>query len=304
MELFDVYKRYPFPIPGRVKFFNVFRYFFRFKFIERFIASKISKGHRFYKRFIPPVYFYQRESSRLTTVNGIKFNLDLSNLIEHQLFFHTHHEPGLGRLLSFVKSDSVVLDIGANVGLFTLQFAQKCTEGKVFAFEPSQLNADRLTRNIELNQLNNIEVLRLGVGEQVGAKLLYAIWPGNSGANRVLHDAAYKNMAKEAIRITTLDDFVESRRLQKVDIIKIDVEGYELFVLQGGVNVIKQFRPILFIELAEVNLRNHNIKPGDIVSLLRKLNYDLIDTTTMTNVDLAVSNIHIDILCLPKLIID
>jgi len=153
-------------------------------------------------------------------------------------------------LHKFLKEDSVVFDIRANVGVFTCFAANLVKKGKVFAFEPVSFVFDLLKKNTR--EYDNVECYKIGFGLEIEEKeILIRQWaPGDSTIKDSPIDRPHQSFdLKEKIKILTLDSFVKEKKLEKIDFIKIDVEGYEIEVLKGSIETIKKFRPILGISL-------------------------------------------------------
>jgi FkbM family methyltransferase len=165
----------------------------------------------------------------------------------------------------FIKPGFTVLDVGANIGVFTLAFARMVTPaGSVHAFEPQQSVFDILSSNVEMNHLNNVTLYRSGVGLEAGILRVpdqdYDA-PGNFGGVELSNDTN-KGTSIEIITVDSLD-------LDNCHCIKIDVEGMEAEVLSGATNTIIKLRPIVFVE----NDRKH--KSAELIRSLLDLNYRL-----------------------------
>ncbi|MDQ5956277.1 MAG: FkbM family methyltransferase [Candidatus Rhabdochlamydia sp.] len=176
-------------------------------------------------------------------------------------------------LFNLLKKNAVILDIGANIGWYSLLFSKRLPQSKIYAFEPIQDTYKNLVTNINLNKSNNIFSFNLGLSEKKGF-LPYYYFPEGS----VL--ASEKNLincpkAKPiTCQVDTLDTFVSTQRLDRLDLIKCDVEGAELSVIKGGLDAIKQFLPILFVELFERWALQFNYHPNDVIDLLKKIGYN------------------------------
>jgi FkbM family methyltransferase len=132
-------------------------------------------------------------------------------------------------------SCKVFVDVGANLGHYTIRMAKRCE--KVIAFEPNPENRRKLLKNIELNRLDNVTVLPYACGEE---RYRSRITMEDSGSHIV--DSVSEKETVE-IDVVQLDEVVDEG-----DIVKIDVEGYEWNVIQGARNLIESCRPILLIE--------------------------------------------------------
>lgn len=145
----------------------------------------------------------------------------------------------------FLKPDSVILDIGANIGLFSLHAKSIHASVEVFAFEPRLETFELLSQN--LANYSDIRVIRAGAGDRSGEALLYLT---ESLGSSTLTDSGMlesNTLEKEQVPIITIDEFAETAAVKKVDFIKIDTEGYEKQILKGAQKVIQQFRPVLAI---------------------------------------------------------
>lgn len=175
-------------------------------------------------------------------------------------------------LFSLLKKNAVILDIGANIGWYSLLFSKRLAQSKIYAFEPIQDTYKNLVTNINLNKSSNIFSFNLGLSEKKGS-LTYYYFPEGS----VL--ASEKNLincpkAKQVTcQVDALDAFILTQKLDQLDFIKCDVEGAELSVIKGGLASIKKFLPILFIELFERWTLQFNYHPNDVIDLLKTIGY-------------------------------
>lgn len=175
-------------------------------------------------------------------------------------------------LFYLLKKNAVILDIGANIGWYSLLFSKRLPQSKIYAFEPIQDTYKNLVTNINLNKSDNIFPFNMGLSEK-RSFLTYYYFPEGS----VL--ASEKNLincpkAKQVTcQVDALDTFISTQRLDQLDFIKCDVEGAELSVIKGGLNTIKNFLPILFIELFERWTLQFNYHPNDVIYLLKTIGY-------------------------------
>jgi FkbM family methyltransferase len=299
--MLGVYKRYPFPVSARTKFFNLFRYFFTHPVLERFLIARLSKGQsRWWSKFIPPIYFYERESVRKAERDHILYDLDISKLIDHSLYFFSINDQAWKNLFKEIQPAFHIIDAGANIGFLSMSFARLCPEGFIYSFEPDSENFDYLKRNRDNNKFLNIALFKTALGEQPGKGELYKLYNNNPGANRILTNKPNQHVISETIEISVLDDFKKTGAVQRVDLLKIDVEGFEPFVLKGAKEIIKTWRPILFVELAEVNLRQQGYTAKKLIELIESFDYDVKDARTMGPIDRDFENHHTDVLCFAK----
>jgi FkbM family methyltransferase len=153
-------------------------------------------------------------------------------------------EKGLDHAFKF-KKGMTFLDVGAHVGKYTLRAAVSVgNEGKVIAVEPDKDNFDVLVRNIALNGLSNCVPLNLAAYSSDGEVLLF------KGADSAVHsikedfgEGSYK------VKARALDNVLEEIGVKRLDLVKIDVEGAELEVLEGMEKTLKKQNPTLIIEI-------------------------------------------------------
>ncbi|MEW5784274.1 MAG: FkbM family methyltransferase [Bacillota bacterium] len=163
-------------------------------------------------------------------------------------------------LSQFLPENSIILDIGANIGGLALPLAKMVApQGVVYAFEPDFQNVSQLQINKELNQLDNVVVLPLVLQDdaQVAMVSLYIRRSTDQEGlvNRGLSTILWMPtdyVRKERAFSSTIDAQVWEQRITKVDLIKIDVEGAELNVLQGGHRTIAGHHPIILYEFSSV----------------------------------------------------
>ncbi|WP_192981793.1 FkbM family methyltransferase [Pseudomonas sp. EggHat1] len=177
-------------------------------------------------------------------------------------------------LKSVIQPNGTFLDIGANCGWYSLALARHCSSVQVHAFEPIPHTHEILSRNILHNGLSNIETHRLAFSNQEGP-LEFLHTPLCSGATS-LAVAGQPGDQETLERIpclgTTLDLFCTRHGLAP-QIIKCDVEGAELMVMQGGEATIANHKPVILIELLRKWARQFDYHPNDVVQLLGRYGY-------------------------------
>jgi len=141
---------------------------------------------------------------------------------------------------SQVNKDSVVIDVGANIGYYTLLLAKFAK--KVYAFEPDTENFEILKKNVEENNLKNVVLVNKAVGEK--SYKGYLIKDKENFGNHKFNPSKSPFDKGDLISCISLDTYIK----EKIDLIKIDVQGYEPKVLKGAKNLIKKYKPILFVE--------------------------------------------------------
>ncbi len=257
----------------KTKFLNIFRYVFKIPILENWLRKKVQgkEATNFLAKLVPSNYQYKKNSIRKFKYKGINLELDIHDYVSHYLYFgfkDLAHE----KLMGLVNKNNTVLDIGTNYGTTLLQFAKKVGEkGLVFGFEPDPINYEICTKNIVLNSFFNVEVDNLGLGDVLGELLLVVDTESNRGGNRISKNTFGKEAYK--VKIVSLDEWIENKNVQHIDLIKMDVEGFEYNVLKGAEKTLEKFRPILFIELDDENLKLQDASAELLVKFLIEKNY-------------------------------
>jgi FkbM family methyltransferase len=179
------------------------------------------------------------------------------------------YERGTTQLFErIVKPGMVVIDLGAHVGYYTLLAAKLVgPEGKVYAFEPEPTNYALLLKNIALNGYENIVTTRVAVSNRVGPATLF-LTSLDSGRHSTHHHGLPEG-GTVAVEATTLDAFLQAEGWPTVDLVKIDVEGAELEVLEGMDQLLRKSSELkLIIEFNPFSLHNAGADP---LQLLDKL---------------------------------
>lgn len=170
--------------------------------------------------------------------------------VERCLFETGTYEKGtLEFMEGHLKSGDTFVDIGANIGLMSLVGMKSVGKsGNVWSFEANPKTFDILEKNIQLNEMDSIHAFGCGLGENKETLALYDNWSINRGAASTVVKG--ENASSINITILPLDEVVSGQSLS-VDMIKIDVEGMEMAVLNGADKTIRDNQPILIVEFSE-----------------------------------------------------
>lgn len=193
--------------------------------------------------------------------------------LEDALYYCGTYEAGTLWVMSqCLGPGDVFIDVGSNIGLMTLFAAHAVkSTGQVYAFEPDPDTFAMLQQNIQANQCGNVHAFNLGLGTADAIQTLYRLEEYNRGATSFLKENQRPQSSISAT-ITQLDQIVARCQVPPVRMVKIDVEGWELDVLEGGTNLISQpTAPILCIEY-DRNLQTRTKHPVDLYDYLLDLN--------------------------------
>jgi FkbM family methyltransferase len=290
-------------ISSKTKLLNVLRKGLANKTTDKLLsrlAHKVPSLRSSLIKIIPPEYLYKKPSLRSYEWNGTKMNLDISNLVDHCIYFSTD-QKALDNFIGNLKSSDTLVDIGANIGYTTLLFSKACSKGKILSIEPSKELFNTVESHLQLNGIKNVTCLNIGLGDQEKTAMLYKVSENNSGMNRVFENTE-TSYNSESVKIKTLDAVLSEQKIEKVNAIKIDVEGYEFKILKGALNTIKTNKPILFIEIDDLNLKEQHTSPKEVFNFLKDLNYSIQEATTLKPVAIEKDHtgVHFDIICFQK----
>ena len=278
---------------------NSFRTVFKISILENWLRNKTfgKTPNNLYYKLTPNNYQYKKNSFRTFNYKGIQLLVDIRDYVGHSLYFGFKDEAH-EKLMALVQPHFTILDIGTNIGSTLLQFANKLGgTGSVYGFEPDLINYNACIKNIELNSFHNINVANIGLGNESGKFNLVVDTETNRAGNRIQFNIE-NNKNATTIIVERLDDWLKEKPENKIDLIKIDVEGFEMNVLKGAEQTLKQFMPILFIELDDNNLKAVDSNAKELILFLEKLNYQLINAQTNQQVSSNnnFENCHFDII--------
>jgi len=195
----------------------------------------------------------------LSWYDGLVVEVTLGNDNSLCLYVCGSFEPNeFTFLYSFLKAGMVFIDVGANDGYYSLFAARRVgPTGKVVAVEPSTRERVNLRRNLMRNNLSNVEVVAAALGAVSGEADLRLAQGAHSGHNTLGQFAHDDVMAANLERVTvkTLDSVVHELGLERVDFIKIDVEGAEANVVTGSRRVLREMKPVMLLEINENALK-------------------------------------------------
>ncbi|RLI43611.1 hypothetical protein DRO59_00440 [Candidatus Bathyarchaeota archaeon] len=187
---------------------------------------------------------------------GLKYVVDKGS----KFIVEESYEPFMRRVVKLQAGD-VFVDVGAHVGKYSFYAAKQVGDsGLVIAIEPHPKNVENLKKGIELNGFRNIRVVQKACSDHSGKAFLLEY---ELSARYELTD----KLTRMIVEVATLDCIVQSFGVNKVDMVKIDVNGHEYHVLEGAVSMLESYRPTILIEASLENKQR-------IFSFLEKLGYE------------------------------
>lgn len=225
-------------------------------------------------------FLASRLSQRQIVIHGHKMVLDKNDSL--RLSINREFEPHETKLfLEQLRAGDVVLDIGANIGYYTLLAARKVgTDGCVYAFEPDPTNFSLLKQNVELNGYGNVVLVNKAVGETSEDLKLYL-----SDVNAGDHRTYASEVGRPAITIpcTSIDDYFRGQD-RKADFIKMDIQGSECRALRGMQETLERCEQVkLTVEFWPYGLVRAGDSPQELIRLLELNRFKLYDIDEKTD---------------------
>ena len=227
-------------------------------FIARILPLPVKQAlYRF-----PPLARFIRGSINASVDEGLSvievaagllkgYQVQLNLKVEKSRWLGTYEPELQAALREFLKPGMIVYDVGANIGYVTLMLAHQVgASGKVFAFEALPVNVERIHKNIALNKLINVTVVSGAVLDKTGSVSFYvhdSVGMGKAAGSAGRREERYK--AEIMVPGLSLDEFVYQQGNPAPDAVKMDIEGGEVLALPGMSRILRQARPLMFLEL-------------------------------------------------------
>jgi len=223
----------------------------------------------FKKIFLRNIYLFFTtcflKKKKLKKYDNFLLELDIREYTQNSMYFKDYDKDITDFLRPQIKGNEDFIDIGSNIGFYTLFFSSLLNNGKVFSYEPNFKNFKKLKKNILLNKFKNIKCYNFGISSRNGNAKLYDTSHYNEGGHYINLEDKSINKKFETIKIFKLDSLLKKNK--KNLFIKIDVEGHEMHVLHGMQNILKRSNCFLIIETGKKKgLKN-------ITNFLKKFNY-------------------------------
>lgn len=243
--------------------------------IKTIIKYSLSPTHKFNKNILKLQKYktdFKLKEFYFTNDNNIIFEhhnnirLVYHPDIVYQLFYR-REKPSLDLILNKMPSNGTFIDIGANIGEYSLVIS-KNKNAISYAFEPVNKTITLMKKNVEINNLNNkIKLHKIILSDNDGSeKITTNLFGRNHISNR-------NNKNSKTVKSQRLDSFIKEKNMKNIDFIKIDVEGAEIKVLKGAIESIKKFKPKVIIEINNNHLKKFNSSSKEIFKIFNSLNY-------------------------------
>lgn len=248
------------------------------------MAGKISKIMRDFQRYQDEKIIEDLNQSWKNLFKGkdffefalnkeVKINLYKDSVLS-RLIYDGFEKEETDYVKSVLKNGDIFIDVGTNIGLFSL-IASKMVgdKGKIICFEPSPSTFSRLIENVQLNDFINIDLRNIGLSDAIEEMTFYVSENGYDAWNSFAPSQDNKLGSSIVVPVSTLDIELKEIDKSKIKLIKIDVEGWEKFVLYGGKDFFVKFSPIVMVEFTEENTFNAGYHVHEIYDIMKDFGY-------------------------------
>ncbi|MDH5771911.1 MAG: FkbM family methyltransferase [Rhodospirillaceae bacterium] len=202
-----------------------------------------------------------------------------------------HHNELRPVFEKFISSNAVVLDVGAHAGQFTKLFSKIAKNGMVISVEPGSYARSILRIAVYLSKLRNVVIVPAALGSVTGVEILHlpqkrkgSFGFGLSHISGLANDISERlDVVADIVPSVQLDELAEKMNLERLDFIKADIEGWELRMITGGLQTIKRFRPVIYLEMIDNCLQRAGDSMSSAWQTLSELGYKphVLDPHTM-----------------------
>ena len=215
-------------------------------------------------------------NDKIVDVNNYRLEIlpDDDGISTELALFKTHEPLNTKLLGNYLKKGMVCLDVGANIGYYTILESKIIgNEGKVIAIEPSPINFPLLKKNLEREKLDNVETFCLAGGNTDGS--LKFLLDRQSNLSRILKEGEKSKSSDTIVDVPVkkLDNFVDELKLEKIDFLRMDVEGYEYYIYKGFRKSLRKFKPMIQMEFHCMLMGKE--KTRELLNMLKEDGYEM-----------------------------
>ncbi|RXJ45394.1 FkbM family methyltransferase [Gelidibacter gilvus] len=206
-------------------------------------------------------------------LHNIFMNLYKDSILS-RIIYNGFEKDEIDFIMSTLKKDDIFIDIGSNIGLFSLIASHIVGEkGKVICFEPSPVTFERLKENVKLNNFDNIDCRNIGLSNKKDELSFYISENGHDAWNSFAPSTDNKLEDAIMVQVSTLDHELRKIDKEQISLVKIDVEGWEKFVLSGGIEFFTKYNPVVMVEFTEENTFNAGYPVQEIFDIMQDWGY-------------------------------
>jgi FkbM family methyltransferase len=248
------------------------------------VIGKPPGWERVVRAIVPPQRYSNAGLDLVRQADGYVFPVDRGTLIGWSIHFFGSYEPEVrAEIRRRLRPGDTAVDVGANAGWHTLLMACRVgAGGRVIAVEPNPSSRERLDHGIAINRLTNVRVDPRALADREGTRTFDAppaghVWDGTGRLTETPVGSGFRIEGSErtSVAVTTLDALAAEHSLDRVALIKIDVEGWESAVLRGASTVLRRSHPALIFEYDPAYVERSGATGADLVEWLRGFGYQL-----------------------------
>jgi len=246
------------------------------------------------------VTLFTGKKRRIIERNGITYEVDIQEGLDLSLFLFGNFQKHVSenRFIILPKT-ATIIDVGANFGLMSLNYAKTYSEGQIYAFEPTHYALEKLKRNLELNPefSKRIRVTNSFISSEINETpdiKAYSSWKvdGSMDDNKhVTHGGTAKST--DGVGSITLDAFCKKNNINKIDFVKIDTDGHELEILKGAKGAIENFKPIIIFEIGIYVMVERGIDFSSYSDYFSSINFRMFNSINGREIKLSNYKNHI-----------
>jgi FkbM family methyltransferase len=227
--------------------------------------------------------------SRFHLDDGSKFDYPLKSGIGFGEFIGEFEKSEIAFMRKSLKPGDIFIDVGANGGTFTIIAARQVqNHGHVYAFEPDRRNLKLLRHNLKINNITNVTILECALSNKKGIAQLAIAIDGAMNSLAKTHRTDQQITEWQTVKVTTLDDFINEYKIDRVDFVKIDIEGGEKLIFEGAKDIFTSFNQlIIMFEAVDLNTKGfaYSVKDFLIDLIALELNLYYFDDSVLTPVN-------------------
>lgn len=283
---------------------------YKYPFIKRLLYPAVVTKRVFIRNKLKPYEKVQKQLCNLLAEDPVvkvdefegAFVIDVRSDLFSRLLINNYYEPTLVEIAhKYINRERDVIDVGANIGFFTVLFAKNLNGKKVLSIEPTKNALRRLYKNIQINHVEDTVLVYEGVASnQIGIAEIKTIEGKEeySTLGNLTHPSILsEKYTSEKVAASTIDALTLQYSLDP-GFIKVDAEGAEELVFDGCRAVLQKHRPVILSEISNLLLRENGSSCSEVINLIKQYEYNVIDPATPF---LPVGSRELsNILCIPK----
>lgn len=180
------------------------------------------------------------------------------------------------RTLNKIEGEKVFIDVGANIGMISLLCLSELDNLTIYAFEPGKHQFDLFTKTIQENKLTSkIKLNSLALSNTKAIVDFHVHDPEDVSGDGFIDTKRAGKTSLTKVQTDTLDNWFDENKPSRIDVIKIDTEGAEFYILQGSQKIIQKFKPVIYLEINDKNIRNYPFEITDLLNYINCMNYQI-----------------------------